>query len=233
MSGSNPTLGALTWPEVAELGDTTVLVVPVGSTEQHGPHLPLSTDTDIAVELARRLASEREDVVVAPPVSYGSSGEHAGFPGTLSIGQEALELLLVELGRSSDFFAGVVFLSAHGGNTEAVARATRKLASEGRNVKSWQPALPVSADGEGDAHAGRVETSVTLALSPTSVRTAKVEKGTTAPLRQLMPALQTVGVAAVSANGVLGDPSGASAEYGTVVLDRWAAQIIESLDGWP
>ena len=61
-----------------------------GSTEQHGPHLPLSTDTDIALALADALAARRPDVVVAPALPYGASGEHAGFPGTLSIGHEAL-----------------------------------------------------------------------------------------------------------------------------------------------
>ena len=95
-------LADLTWPEAARLAATgALLAVPVGSTEQHGPHLPLATDTDIAVALAVRLAARRPGVVVAPPVSYGSSGEHAGFAGTLSIGQAAVELMLTELGRSA------------------------------------------------------------------------------------------------------------------------------------
>jgi len=71
----------LAWPDMP----TQVLAVPVGSTEQHGPHLPLSTDTDIALALASGLAGRRADVVVAPSMAYGASGEHAGFAGTLSI----------------------------------------------------------------------------------------------------------------------------------------------------
>src|SRR5207244_10892531 len=94
-------LGPMTSPDVGAIAaDGAILAVPFGSTEQHGPHLPLSTDTDIAVALCERLALRR-DVVVAPPVAYGSSGEHAGFAGTVSIGQDALELLALELGRSA------------------------------------------------------------------------------------------------------------------------------------
>src|SRR5207302_457628 len=83
--------------------------VPLGATEQHGPHLPFTVDTEIAVALCERLAGHR-DVVIAPAVPYGSSGEHSGFPGTLSIGQEATELLLVELVRSAEAFAGVLLV---------------------------------------------------------------------------------------------------------------------------
>ena len=85
--GAEVRLADLSWPEIGQRAAAgAVLAVPVGSTEQHGPHLPLSTDTDIAVALCDRLAAARPDVLAAPPVGYGSSGEHAGFPGTLSIG---------------------------------------------------------------------------------------------------------------------------------------------------
>lgn len=84
-------LADATWPEAERRAAGAVLAVPVGSTEQHGPHLPLSTDTDIAVALVERLARRRRGVVAAPALAYGSSGEHAGFAGTLSIGREALE----------------------------------------------------------------------------------------------------------------------------------------------
>src|SRR6476469_6868865 len=108
----------LTWPE-AEARRSALLVVPVGATEQHGPHLPLSTDTDLAVALAERLAAVVGDVVVAPSVSYGASGEHQGFAGTLSIGAEVTEQLLVELGRSARAsFERMLLISTHGGNAE-------------------------------------------------------------------------------------------------------------------
>src|SRR5512143_2823179 len=98
-----------------------LLAVPLGSTEQHGPHLPLTTDAEIAAALVVGLSSARADVIAAPVLPYGASGGHEDFPGTLSIGEMALELLLVELGRSACLTYGrLLFVSAHGGNTQAV-----------------------------------------------------------------------------------------------------------------
>src|SRR5580704_2945851 len=97
LAGPSPFLADLAWPDVLDrVHRGAFLAVPLGATEQHGPHLPVATDSDIAVALCQRLASARPDVLIAPPVSYGSSGEHAGFAGTLSIGQQALELLVLE-----------------------------------------------------------------------------------------------------------------------------------------
>jgi creatinine amidohydrolase len=214
-------LAGATWPEAERDMTGAVLAVPVGSTEQHGPHLPLSTDTDIAAALVERLAARRRDVVAAPAVAYGSSGEHAGFAGTLSIGREATELLLVELGRSaSATFAAVVLVSAHGGNRVPVEHAERRLRAEGRRVLAVFPRWP------GDAHAGRVETSLMLALHPDRVRRERAEAGATAPIDELMPRLVAGGVRRVSANGVLGDPAGADAAEGQRLLDR----AVEELD---
>ena len=216
------------WPAVAH--DRTVLVVPVGATEQHGPHLPLGTDTDIAQALADRLAERVPDVIVAPALPYGSSGEHQGFAGTLSIGQEALELLLLELGRSAtETFARVVFISSHGGNAQPVARAVRRLRAEGRGVRAWSPA----AGWRGDAHAGRTETSVMLALHPERVEIESAAPGDRRPLRELMPELRTSGVLTVSPNGVLGDPSGASAEEGGELLEQAVNQLAAAVLAWP
>jgi mycofactocin precursor peptide peptidase len=212
------------WPEVAGRAATTVLAVPVGSTEQHGPHLPLSTDTDIAAALAEWLARARPNVLVAPAVPYGSSGEHAGFPGTLSIGHAALEQLLTELVRSADAFAGVVLVSAHVGNAQAVQRAIATLSAEGRRVMAWSPSDYC------DAHAGRSETSLLLALDSGRVHTHAAEAGARQPLPELMTALRKGGVRAVSPNGVLGDPTGASADEGRAVLEALAARLISEVD---
>src|SRR5664279_1634130 len=101
----------MTWPEVARrTGPGDILLVPVGSTEQHGPHLPVTTDTDIAEAVAEGAAGRDAYLVVAPALAYGSSGEHQGFAGTLSIGQEATELVLVEVGRSASISFGRTLL---------------------------------------------------------------------------------------------------------------------------
>jgi creatinine amidohydrolase len=219
-------LASLTWREVAARGDV-LLAVPVGSTEQHGPHLPLSTDTDVAVALAGRLAARRAGVLVAPPVPYGSSGEHDGFAGTLSIGAAATELVLVELGRSAlpATVRRMLLVSAHGGNAGPVTAAVRLLRAEGRDVRAWSPRWP------GDAHAGRTETSVQLALDAARVRPGAAA-GNTEPVRALLPALRAGGVRAVSANGVLGDPAGASAAEGEALLDAATAELVTLVEQW-
>jgi creatinine amidohydrolase len=220
-------LDTMTWPAVSDIAAASLLVVPVGSTEQHGPHLPLSTDTEVADALAAQLAARRADVVIAPAVAYGSSGEHADFAGTLSIGAEVLEALVVELVRSADAFAGVVLVSGHGGNREPLAAAIATLRSEGRRVLAWSPRL----DGS-DAHAGRTETSMMLALHRDAVETAVAEPGDVRPIAELMPALRSGGVAAISRNGVLGDPTGATAEEGAALLDALAADLADAVQSW-
>ncbi len=216
-------LGDTSWPELCE---PRLLAVPVGATEQHGPHLPCTVDTDIAVALCDRLAEHRA-VVVAPAVAYGSSGEHAAFPGTLSIGQTATELLLTELGRSADAFAGVVLVSCHGGNAAPVRNAVRTLRSEGRRVLAWSPTGPAD-----DSHAGRTETSAVLALRPHTVRLERTEPGNIEPLPQLIDRLREGGTAAVSANGVLGDPRGASGSEGRRILRAWTESLVDAVDAW-
>ncbi|GAB3267333.1 mycofactocin biosynthesis peptidyl-dipeptidase MftE [Kineosporia babensis] len=209
-------LAAMTSPQIAEhaAGDG-IIAIPIGSTEQHGPHLPLGTDRDVAVAVAQGLAELMPSVAVAPAVGYGSSGEHAGFPGTLSIGQEALELMLLELGRSAgETYRRQIFVNAHGGNAVPAVRAVRRLRAESRDVLLWM------AMWDGDAHAGRAETSLQLAIQPGLVHEELAEAGNTTPVRELIDELRAGGVKAVSPNGVLGDPAGASAEEGDRLLQR-------------
>ena len=102
------------WPEV-EAGPRRLLVVPLGSLEQHGPHLPMDTDTRIAVAVASRACAGRAGVGLAPPVAIGASGEHADFPGTLSIGTAALSMLLTELGRHASLhWPAMLLVNGHG-----------------------------------------------------------------------------------------------------------------------
>jgi mycofactocin system creatininase family protein len=215
-------LAPLTWVDAEQrIADGAVLLVPLGSTEQHGPHLPIGTDTDIAVAVALSAATRLRQAVVAPAVAYGSSGEHQSFPGTLSIGSAVTERLLVELGRSAgEAFSQVVFVSTHGGNAEPVQRAVAELRSEGRNVRAWGP------QWEGDAHAGRTETSLMLVIAPEQVRLGAAEAGNTKPLDVLLPELRTGGVRSVSPNGVLGDPSEASPKEGRDLLQAAVDQLV-------
>jgi mycofactocin system creatininase family protein len=179
------------------------------------------------VALCERLAAQRRDVIIAPAVAYGSSGEHAGFAGTLSIGQEALEFPLVELGRSAaETFTRLLFVSAHGGNHDAVSRAVQRLRAESRDVALFVPRWT------GDPHAGRVETSLLLALSPHRVRLDEAVVGDVRPLGEILPALRAGGVRAVSASGVLGDPTDANTQYGIQMLAELSAALLDQIAAW-
>ena len=214
------------------LAKGSLVLVPVGSIEQHGPHLPLDTDTAIAIAVAERAADLLVDpnVLVAPPINYGASGEHQSFAGTSSIGTEILHGVIVELTRSlRTWCARVVFVNAHGGNLTAVAGAVAQLLSEGHDV-SWVPCATERADG----HAGFTETSLMLYLRPWAVRLDLAEAGNTLPLGQLLGDLIEGGMAAVSPNGVLGDPIGSSALEGERVLGAMAADVAAAVrDGEP
>jgi mycofactocin precursor peptide peptidase len=210
-------------------GTSPALIIPVGSTEQHGPHLPLDTDTRIATAVARGVAERLVEAdhesgwTLAPPIGYGASGEHEGFPGTVSIGTSALRLLLVEFGRSaSSWAARLVFVNGHGGNVEALAAATALLRYEGRDA-GWCSCGVENAD----AHAGHTETSVLLHISPADVRIDERVPGNSAPLVELLPAMRNGGVAAVSELGVLGDPTTATATDGA----RLFAEMVDGCVG--
>jgi mycofactocin precursor peptide peptidase len=223
-------LESATWPEIEAAGRSKLLSIPVGSLEQHGPHLPLNTDTRIATELAVRLCALRPDVMMAPPLPYGASGEHAGFPGTLLLNHKVLAGILVELVRSARAaFAGVIVISAHGGNGHGLALLEQSCRTDGDAVLTWE----ARATGA-DAHAGRTETSLMLAIDDTVVRLERAEAGRTEPLATLMPRLRAEGVRPISSNGVLGDPDGANAAEGELLLrsmtDDLAAAVARR---WP
>lgn len=215
------------WPMLD--GHAPLLLVPVGSLEQHGPHLPLSTDTMVAVAVTRavatRLDAQDHRVSVAPAVNYGASGEHQGFPGTVSIGHEALALLLTELGRSACAWAsGVIFVNGHGGNVPTLVGAVTRLRSEGRAV-AWTGCV---ASG-GDAHAGFTETSLLRHLAPWSVRVDLAVRGVVEPIEGLLPRLRDLGVRAVSPSGVLGDATGSSTEEGKAIFEQMVANLVSEL----
>ena len=220
-------LGISTTRQLHDL--SPALIIPLGSTEQHGPHLPVDTDTRIAAAVARGMAQQLADPwLLAPAIGYGASGEHQGFPGTVSIGTAALQLLLVEYGRSAcDWASRLVFVNGHGGNVTAVTAAVALLRSEGRDV-AW---CPCSVPGA-DAHAGHTETSVLLHISPDVVRTEEWVAGNEAPLAELMPRLRAGGVAAVSSVGVLGNPTTASAVEGSRIFAEMVDTCTRRVAAW-
>jgi mycofactocin system creatininase family protein len=222
-------LRSTTWPTVP--GGSTVLV-PVGSIEQHGPHLPLDTDSVIATAVAEGAAARLLDAhphagrfLVAPTVTYGASGEHQSFAGTTSIGTDVLRLVVVELVRSMRTWAArVVLVNGHGGNVPALEAAVTQLRHEGHDV-GWVPCRTETVD----LHAGYTETSLMLHLDRARVRLELAVAGNTRSLAALLPAMMQGGVGAVSVNGVLGDPAGASIEEGQRVLRAMVDEVTSAV----
>ena len=177
-------LSEATWPDLDRRAP--LVVVPLGSVEQHGRHLPLATDTVVAQAVAEAAVPRLQDAVLAPALAYGASGEHEDFPGTISIGTEALTALLVEYGRSAGRWAGrLLVVNGHGGNLDALRTAVPLLRSESRDV-AW---FPCGVPG-GDAHAGRTETSLMLHVEPGVVCGAPATARNRTPIGRLLPRLR-------------------------------------------
>jgi mycofactocin system creatininase family protein len=218
-------LAGAVWPGIPE---APLVVVPLGSLEQHGHHLGLGTDTAVACAVAGAASALLDGALLAPALAYGASGEHEGFPGTISIGTAALTGLLVEYGRSACRWAGrVLVVNGHGGNVDALRAAVPLLRSEGRDV-AW---FPCGVPG-GDAHAGRTETSLMLHVEPGGVREERAVPGDVTPIGALLPRLRAEGVRAVSPTGVLGDPTGATASEGAALLRTMTEALVAGARTW-
>ena len=203
-------------------------MLPLGATEQHGAHLPPETDTLLATAAAAALGASGTRVL--PALAYGASGEHQSFPGTVSMGTAALELVLLELGRSvSTWATRLVVVNGHGGNLDALRGAVSRLRGEGRDA-AWLPCR--TSEDPADTHAGHAETSLLLHLHPELVRADLAVPGCLRPLPEILPALRDGGVAAVSPSGVLGDPTGATAAEGRRLWDELLADARGRLSRW-
>ncbi|MDQ6773090.1 MAG: mycofactocin biosynthesis peptidyl-dipeptidase MftE [Candidatus Dormibacteraeota bacterium] len=222
-------LDRLTWPEIAarrRSGWDTVLL-PLGATEQHGPHLPLGTDTLIAEELARRACRLLGRTFAAPVLPVGASDEHRHFAGTLSLDHATLADTIIGIASRlvERGFAHVAVFSAHGGNVEAMARAEGQA---GRGVTILSRHAPAGADG--GLHAGKAETSMLLAVAPSAVHMEAAAPGRSAPMGAASwELLRRDGVRALAANGVLGDPTGATATHGEELLDEAASGLASAV----
>jgi creatinine amidohydrolase len=235
-------LGEMTNPEVeAFLKDHSTVIVPVGSTEQHGPHGPLATDTLVPIEIARRIAPE-VGAAVGPPVTYGLSYPHAGFTGVVYLRQSTFAALIEDLceNYARMGFRRIVFLNGHWDNTYpiafACANAADKMPADARAypITYWESMNAEETAEYFVLHANRSEISAVLAINPALVDmdVANVE---------LPPLPETSAPAAVHAaffypnpgsmrwaskSGTWGDARDASVEFGQRFLDIVSASTV-------
>jgi creatinine amidohydrolase len=238
-------LDRLTWPEVCaevERGRDTV-VVAFGATEQHGPHMPLATDALLGDHLAR-LVADALDAFLAPTVRLGCSEHHLGFAGTLSLSEPTFHAVVADLVRSlaRGGFRRIVLLPTHGGNFRPLADAVARLGPvEGVRIDALidvgallgiahagaeEHGVPL---GEGGLHAGEWETSMLMAIDPSLVDLERAEPGFTGDLQEALGGMFEGGVERVSANGVIGDPSMASADHGRRYWEIALAAALEAI----
>jgi creatinine amidohydrolase len=226
----------LTWKQVDALPrESTLLVLPTAAIEQHGRHLPLATDTLINnLLLGKALAQVPAElhVFALPPVCYGKSNEHIGFPGTLSVRAETFLAVVRDLGASiaSAGFRKLVLYNTHGGNTSLVDVLARDLRAE-FGLRTF-----TLFGSPGASFAGEIETAYLLHASPALVHRGEYTANYIARVEQPNP-IKPEGSSAnfawltrdIAPSGVLGDPSRATAENGEQWSNEAAARIAELL----
>jgi creatinine amidohydrolase len=204
-----------------------VAVLPIGAFEQHGPSLPLVTDTLIAIVIAEAI-SQHHKVFQLPAITFGCSHEHSGFPGTVSISPATLAAVVTDIRTSlaQQGISALIVVNGHGGNY-VLGNVVQQANADGAMRVGLYPsradwtearrAAGISSSNHDDMHAGELETSILLAAHPSYVRDGWQDHDHIAPDRRH---LTTVGIGAYTTSGVIGYPSQASAAKGHAVLDH-------------
>ena len=229
----NIVMSEMTWTEVDEaLKDRPVAILPIGATEAHGPHLPLSADTVIAIEMAKRTAAKLKEhgvsALILPPVTFTVSEFAASFAGTVGVQPETATALIRDICVSAGKqFRAVAIANIHlePKHVECVKLAAEEAKKAGASVcwpdvtkKRWADMLP-DTFRQGD-HAGAFETSLMMAADGDMVR--ERERISLAPMDGLMPALKKGAKTFLEAGGedaYFGDPTAATAEDGDSHFD--------------
>lgn len=227
-------LSRATWRAVAD-DVPSVGLLPVGSVEQHGPHAPLGTDLLIAEAVARRGADRcDEHVVVTPSVPVGIAAEHRRFAGTLWVTPDTFRAYVREIaaGLASHGVGAVVLVNGHGGNTaalEEVAHALTRSATCQTAAFTWFDSLEGPPEPMG--HGGALETAALLAIDPSLVDEGQLEAAATAASDRWGAWVGGTNLAVdtdeFAPNGVVGDPTAATAELGETVLAEAAEHLAE------
>lgn len=234
-----------TWPELGDyVAEESVTVVPLGSTEQHGPHLPLATDHLIAEALARE-AADRAGYLCTPTINVGVSTHHMQFHGTMSVDPPQFRDYVESFSRNLNYHGidRIVYVNAHGGNMQHLREVGRRLREdEVAFAVEWMwdesiPELVSSIFEHNGPHGGPKETAMILHIAPELVREDKLEDARDGGLVNLLDGNPTVHGArnyydAIdnSENGVFGDQTDATPEKGAELFEAAAEQLVQLLD---
>ena len=233
-------IGELTYPDISKrLRARSILCLPIGSIEQHGPHLPLNTDVVLAEEFTRRIIArwgDTYDLWQLPTQAVSLAREHEWAPGTLSLSIEGMTQLIRDLGREiarSLPARNLAVINGHGGNRGILEPLARDLRGDfGLNVCILHPVTWAdihAASKTPEIHGGKNETSMMLAVAPHLVRADEIKKLQTAPgpaprpwTRRMKPVTWpwTTNEKIIADMGVIGDTKSASAEFGKQLLEK-------------
>ena len=245
----NILLSELTWPEARKrFKEVDIALLPVGAIEQHGPHLPLDTDAFDADYLARKVAENcsKPHPLVLPLVPYGVSYHHDDFSGTISISNDTLSRFVYEIGMSAakNGITKLIIINGHGGNVPALKFAAQLNNRDARiftTVDTGETSdtdLAHICETENDVHAGEIETSTSLATRPHLVKMNKAKKFVPEFSIQYLnfSAKRSVEwfarTSRISPEGILGDPTIATAEKGQrmwKIMINNLVELVESL----
>jgi len=226
-------LEEMSWPEIeAGLKQTRTVILPVGATEEHGPHLPTITDTIQAMEVARAVA-DRQNVFLAPPLHYGVCRSTRGFPGTITVSHDALRAFVKDLliSFTNSGFANVMILTGHaGGQHMAALEEACQMAAEERDFRVSLVSLFDFIDASAvqtphDGHAGEMETSLMMVIRKDLVKGKPAKHFPVRPRFLIMK-----NVRHLMGNGVMGNPEPATPEKGKAFFDMAVKGVIGALE---
>jgi len=238
----------MSWVEVKErINPSTVCLIPIGSIEQHGPHLNLDTDTFNVYEFALRAAQRLDNTLVTPPVAFGCSANHINFPGTISIRLNTLKELLKDIATSLVYhkIKKIIFLVGHGGDITATNAAAEELRAE---MSSAQIGVIYIANLivngyeclESDIiwHSDEFETSLSLYLNPGEVDMTKaIDEIPVSPKTFFTFREESLSKSPVSyglpmtdqctKSGIFGHATMASAEKGKIIIEEMIDNLVK------
>ena len=234
-------LATRTWPELAErLDSASLALVPLGSTEQHGPHLPLATDHLIAEALART-AADRTDALCTPPIRIGVSPHHRQFPGTTWVDPEPFRAYVESFTRNLAYHGidRVIYVNAHGGNVEPLREVGRRLHEDGTLYAiewMWDESIPELVDElfeHNGPHGGPKETAMIMHIAGELVHEDQLEQARDRGAVDLDDAETRVHGARTyydsienSDSGVFGDQTDATPENGEQLFEAATEQLV-------
>jgi creatinine amidohydrolase len=246
----NTQLGVMRSADVSTLFHAGPLdvVVPLGALEQHGPHLPLSTDSIIVEAVARELARRETNLIVAPCLPIGASSHHAAFAGTVSLSEGTIVGYVHDAVRSllAQGFRYAFLISGHAGNMPIMSKAVSSLPAglrqrvgayvdwpaQRKALHDWATGALGLTPEEVGSHAGHFETSIMLYLAPERVNMEAAPVGFIGPVEEATSTLAATGMRSLSSVGVVGDPRGATEAAGKEYFEVFVKTIHDFIVGY-